>query len=227
MKTNDFYAALYEANLLYGITLSDDKFEEIGLIGWNKIGNKSTRLYHYFTTPINGEVALPCNCDIIEAVCYTFESIEHNKLESGFNNDSGNTEHFIEAQKILKNPLYISGDYVKYREIGDYIYVDEDIPLHILYHGVQLDNRDLPYLNDREVSAIAAYVAFVLARKEYYINMNREILQKAMHLEAEWKKLCNLARVPDHLNQNDMNNILEAKYNWNRKIFNKSYKPLK
>jgi hypothetical protein len=45
-------------------------------------------------------------------------------------------------------------------------------------------------------------------------------------LKAEWLKYCDAARV-DYINQNDMNNILDAKTSWNRKIFNKSYKPIK
>ena len=47
---NKFHAALYQANLLYGIELNSDKFEEIGLIAWGFIGNKQTRFYKYSTT---------------------------------------------------------------------------------------------------------------------------------------------------------------------------------
>ena len=42
---NKFHAALYQANLLYGIELNSDKFEEIGLIAWGFIGNKQTRFF--------------------------------------------------------------------------------------------------------------------------------------------------------------------------------------
>jgi hypothetical protein len=31
--------------MLYGVTLNPDDFAEIGLIAWNFIGNKNTRLY--------------------------------------------------------------------------------------------------------------------------------------------------------------------------------------
>jgi hypothetical protein len=46
-------------------------------------------------------------------------------------------------------------------------------------------------------------------------------------LKQEWLKLCDAARVTTYLSQNDMNKILDAKTNWNRKVFNKSYKPVK
>ena len=45
-------------------------------------------------------------------------------------------------------------------------------------------------------------------------------------LEAKWNRLCDAARVPEYLNQNEMNEILDAKHSWDRKIFNKSYKPI-
>lgn len=46
-------------------------------------------------------------------------------------------------------------------------------------------------------------------------------------LESRWYKLCDAARVPEHISQNEMNKILDAKTSWNRKIFNKSYKPVR
>ena len=42
-----FYSAMFQANLLYGVTLNPDDFAEIGLLAWNFIGNKNTRLYKY------------------------------------------------------------------------------------------------------------------------------------------------------------------------------------
>jgi hypothetical protein len=39
--------------------------------------------------------------------------------------------------------------------------------------------------------------------------------------------MCDAARVAPSMSQNDFNRILDAKSSWNRKIFNKSYKPIK
>ena len=71
----NFQSAYAQANLLYGIELAPEEFEEIGLIAWNKIGNRQTKLYRY-RCKIDCEtltVTLPCNCDFIEAVTYDFE----------------------------------------------------------------------------------------------------------------------------------------------------------
>ena len=40
-----------------------------------------------------------------------------------------------------------------------------------------------------------------------------------------WLFLLDAARVPDYISQNEMNDILDAKYSWDRKVYNKSYKP--
>jgi hypothetical protein len=38
--------------------------------------------------------------------------------------------------------------------------------------------------------------------------------------------MCNAARTPDYLSQNDMDTILDAKVRWDRKQFGKSLKPM-
>lgn len=59
------------------------------------------------------------------------------------------------------------------------------------------------------------------------LTSNKTAVEFASLLKAEWLKLCDRARVPDYINQNEWDEILDAKNNWNRKIFNRTYKPLK
>lgn len=72
----NFHSAYAQANLLYGLELTPEEFEEIGLIAWNKIGNRQTKLYRY-RCKIDCEtltVELPCNCDFVEAVTYDLKT---------------------------------------------------------------------------------------------------------------------------------------------------------
>ena len=72
---NEFHEAYSQANLLYGLDISPETFEEIGLIAWYKIGNRQYRLYRY-VADIDTQtlsVDLPCNCDEIEAVTTSTE----------------------------------------------------------------------------------------------------------------------------------------------------------
>lgn len=227
----EFYTAISQANLLYGLDMNEDDAIEIGLIAWNKIGNKQYRLYRYRAL-IDKEtlsVELPCNCDIIEAVTYDYEDWKYTSNDT-VNGDyqSQFIENYIESRKIYTNPLYIHGKYAKYERVGDTLYFDKAYGyVNILYKGVIVDDEGLPYLNTKEIDAIASYLAYVQRFKQGWALHNAQMIQEANLMEAQWKRLCDEARVPIYINQNEWNEILDARSNWNRKIFNKSYKPVK
>ena len=227
----EFYTAIAQANLLYGLDMNEDDAIEIGLIAWNKIGNKQYRLYRYRAL-IDKEtlsVELPCNCDIIEAVTYDYEDWKYTSNDT-VNGDyqSQFIENYIESRKIYTNPLYINGKYAKYERVGDTLYFDKAYGyVNILYKGVIVDDEGLPYLNTKEIDAIASYLAYVQRFKQGWALHNAQMIQEANLMEAQWKRLCDEARVPIYINQNEWNEILDARSNWNRKIFNKSYKPVK
>lgn len=229
---NNFHAALIQANILYDIEMPEEDFEEVGLIAWNLIGNKNTRLYKY-----SGEInktdlslELPCNVDIIEAVTTDFEDWNEtsNILPSGGDINSSATEEFIENNKKNVNNLYISGKYVDYNQLGRTLYFNEDFGrINVLYKGIEVDEDGLPYLNDKEVLAIATFIAYQQKFKEGLRSNNANLIQVSQTLETLWYRRCDQARIPEYISQNEMNEILDAKTSWNRKMYNKSYKPLK
>lgn len=227
----NFNSAYAHAHLLYQLEIPPENFEEIGLIAWNKIGNKQIRLYRTrLKIETDGNyVELPCNCDMLEAVTYDFEDWKYTTNDT-VNGDYNSqfTENYIEGRKLYNNPMYISGKLAKYEQVGNVLYFDKNYGhVNILYKGVLLDEEGLPYINHKEKDAIACYCAFATKFKEGWTLNNQNILQQAQYLEQRWLKLCDAARVPTHLTQNQMNEILDAKTNWNRKIFGKSYKPYK
>ena len=75
--------------------------------------------------------------------------------------------------------------------------------------------------------AIACYIAYVKLFKEGIATRNNNTIQIAQLMQTDWLKKCDAARVPDHIDQNIINDVLEVKSSWDRKIFNKSYKPIK
>lgn len=68
MALYNFNAAYSLAESLYGITVSENEFEDIAMDGWEQIGNKHTHLYRYIGNVENGQLNLPCNVDVIESV---------------------------------------------------------------------------------------------------------------------------------------------------------------
>ena len=227
---NDFNYIYTVANSLYGLELEPEQFEELGLTAWNLIGNKTVRLYNYSAdiSCDNLSVQLPCNCDIIEAVTYNHEDWNYstNKTVNGDYN-SQFTEQYIEARKLYQSPLYISGKYAKYERVGDTLYFDKDYgKVNILYKGIILDEDGLPKVNEKEALAIATCIAFATKQKQGWITNNQKIIQLAQYLYQQWLKYCDSARVPLSIDQNTMNQVLDAKSSWNRKVYNKTYKPI-
>ena len=50
--------------------------------------------------------------------------------------------------------------------------------------------------------------------------------QIAQAVKQEWLRACSDARVPEHISQNEMNEILDARTRWDRKQYKKSFKPV-
>lgn len=228
---NNFYYAYTLLETLYGLEVSEEQFEEIGILAWNQIGNKRCRIYRatLCLDPCEKSVELPCNCDLLEAVTAPFEDFQHvsNKWDRS-QPGSFSTEAYIETQKHFEHPLYISGKYIPYTQVGNILYLQEHFDqINILYRGIVLDKEGLPELTDKEAQAIAAFVAYTVKFKEGMMTNNKNAVEFANVLKTEWLKLCDRARIPDYINQNEWDEILDAKNNWSRKIFNRSYKPLK
>lgn len=228
MMLNDFHYAMSLMESLYGMTMQEDQFEEVALIGWNLIGNKRTRLYRYSTCVSDCEegVQLPCNCDEIEAVTTGFEEWNYstNDTPNGDIN-SAYIESYIEHRKAFRNPLYASGKFIKYERVGDMLYFDRPHGrINILYRGTILDDTGLPQITDKEAMALATYCAYVNKYKEGLMTNNSNIIQLANTLKQQWNVQVDQARTDYYMSQNEWDEVLDAKTSWNRKIYGKSMK---
>lgn len=228
MKLNDFHYSLSLLNMLYGIDLPEDDFEEIALTGFGLIGNKRVRLYRYATCveDCKDGIQLPCNVDTIEAVTAGFEDYasQTNDTPDG-DIASAVIETYIENRKAFRNPLYQAGKLIKYEQVGDMIYFDRPYGrVNILYKGELLDDDGLPQITDKEARALATYVAYIIKYREGISTNNVNIINIATDLQNKWNTQCDQARVDYPMSQNDFDQILDAKTNWTRKQYGKSYK---
>ena len=78
MSQFPFKTAYTQARELYGLELNPDEFETLGIIAWDRIGNRQYKLYHYQTEPSQTELGawyidLPCNVDLVEAITADYE----------------------------------------------------------------------------------------------------------------------------------------------------------
>ncbi len=230
MKLNDFHYAMYLANSLYAVELLPEDFEEIGLVAYNLIGNKNTRLKTTTLTPdCNNIVTLPCDCDSLEAVTYAFEDWNYSSNKYPFGDyNSQLVEGYVEAYKLFSDNLYIPGKLAQYQVIGDnQIQLKDNYGdvVFVLYKSETLADG-LPLITDDEALAIATFVAYNVKFKEGLLTNNGDIIGVAKMLQAEWNRRCDAARITE-LSQNDMNEVLDAKTSWDRKQYNKSFKAIK
>ena len=94
-----------------------------------------------------------------------------------------------------------------------------------MYHSEQLDEDDLPLINDKEAIAIADYIAYTVKYKEALRSNNSTVFQIAQTIKRQWQIHCDAARVPEYVSQNEMNELLEIASSHNRKVHGRSYKP--
>lgn len=229
MNLNNFHYGLSLCQTLYGIDLKEEDYEEIALLAYNMIGNKRMRIYRYtvcMDSCKDNTIELPCNADLLEAVTTDFEDWSNvNNYTHNGDASSALIEAQIESRKSFHDPLYQRGKFIKYERVGDTLYLDRPYnKVHILYRGQMLDDDGLPEITDKEATALATYCAYITKYKEGIMTNNANIIQLANVLKQQWNVQCDQARVPEYLNQNEMDQILDAKSNWNRKVHSKSYK---
>lgn len=229
MKLHNINAAYPLAQTLYGVEPNQTEFEDIALLAWDRINSRHTRLYRYIGNTSNKELELPCNVDLIESVHIPIPDAQMTSNQTVFHgNETMFVEGYIDAWKRLEDPMWTRGKLVKYREGDNVLYFARDYKnVMVVYHGIIVDPEDgLPMVTDKELDAIAAYVGYSVMYKEAIKLRDRNLLEIANGLKQEWLKLCNAARIPAHLSQNDMDAILDVKTRWDRKQYGKSFKPV-
>lgn len=214
---------------LYRITPNESNFEDIVMNGWSYINNKHTRLYRYVAdTDKDGVLDLPCNVDAIESVHIPMPDAKMTSNKTVFNEiNTLFTEGYIDAWKRLEDPYWTRGKLVKYDEGNNQLFFARPYKnIMVVYHGIIVDEETgLPLVTDKEIKALAAYVAYASLYGEGIQKRNPDIIKFAQTVYADWLKLCNAARIPEHLSQNEMDSILDVKTRWDRKQYGRSYKP--
>ena len=231
MKLFNFYTAYTQLRELYGIEFTPDQFETLGMIAWDKIGNRMMTTKSARVEVIEGIVNLPCDLDELEAVTTDLPDFQ----SSSAIKDSWNThnelyvEQYIDFRRGDRDHLFTEGKFVKYDQVGprEIKVYDKFKHVNLLYKTVVLDDQDLPLLNSKEVDAIAAYCAYSDTFKKGLMTRDGNMINLSQALEAKWLKLCDHARTPMSMSQNDFDAIGDSVRSWDRKTYGHSFKPIR
>lgn len=105
---------------------------------------------------------------------------------NGFDSQSIATETYIELRPSLDSPFYNEEKLVKYKIAGNRLQFDKNYKnVKIVYHGIITDDVDLPLINDKEMRAIAAYVAYARTYREGLMKKDSNIISMANVIKAE------------------------------------------
>ena len=228
MKLLNIKSAYGLANDLYGITISETTFENLALNAWELIGNKHTRLYRYIGSTEDKALELPCNAELVESVHLPINDAQITSSDSSYiNTDNIATERYIDSYKGFDDVYYQKGKFAKYKEVNGTLYFNRNYPkVMVVYHGIEVDEDGLPLINEKEMRAIAAYVAYATLYKEGLTKRDGGLIQLASTVQSDWLKFCNAARIPVYLNQNELDAILDVKFRWPQKKYGNSFKPI-
>lgn len=229
MKTLSFYSAYPIIENLYGIKMDQNDFITTGMIAYNKIGNKNTEIKGEVLDVKNHQAKIPCDALSIEAVFADFPDLVQTSNKSRFPQiPSSYIERYINYWKYNQSLLYDDGKLLKYTLSGDTLYFDYDYKhVLILYRAEITDSDGLPYISQKEAEAIAAYCAYTYLFKQAIALRDQGAAQLSQQIKLDWGRLCDLARTPEKLSQNDADKILDAMVSWDRKMYGKSYKPVR
>lgn len=229
MKNLNFHTAYTYIQTNYGLNIDQLEFESSGMIAYDKIGNKQTEIKEFVGDVVNGELELPCDVTSIEAVFGNFIDSQKTSNKQHWPQVITNyIEQYIEYWKYNKSLLYDYGVLLNYQMRENTLLFDKDYKnVLVLYRKQILDEEGFPYINSKEAEAIAAYCAYTDLYKQAIRTRDPNTYQMAQNIKLEWTRLCERARVPEKVSQNDMNRILDVMTSFDRKSYGKSFKPEK
>jgi hypothetical protein len=233
------FTALTMLNDEFAVEMDDDTFIERAYKIWRTIGNKAQAL-HILTCPVdeNKEIMLPNNVENIESVSslqvykdiWGTELIIFNNTTAMLNSDylvSVITDDWLGRTLLNQSRARIDGLYVDYTHNGDRLTfkAKDTVGTHmlIIYGGVISDDQALPKVTYRECEAIAAGVAYIHYKKQALMG-DSAAAQMLVMLKDDMNRLIGQARIPDSINNNTMDRILDANGSFDRKNYGRTYK---
>jgi hypothetical protein len=92
----------------------------------------------------------------------------------------------------------------------------------VKYAAIEKDDEGLPFLNEKEVHAIAANLALQEAEKKLFQGMKgADVLVE--YLKNESDRLHQAAKTPEYINDDEIDKMLDIKTTWDRKVYGKRF----
>lgn len=221
------YTALAMIDDLFGLDIEQSRFEEWAMIAIQKIGTNTELVKIQGTVEEGGVVELPCRAKIIKAVTsdlsvYSqWEGINVGADDMKVTDRHGSTfkdgsisgglpkGNYVNFTPVSRTRLKVDDSLV-----GSYVYV-------LVYTSIE-DEKGWPMFTQKQVEAIAYYVAYLYVQREAFRGIKLPVDLNWIKAEAGFK--IGASKIPDYISDNAMNQILDAKTRFGRKRYNKDFK---
>jgi len=215
------------------IKMDDDTFVEKAYYAWKNIGNRFSYLHVYEEDiPDNGELEIPDNVDSIETVTASdyFYNSYVNQFDNFFFYDNGS---LLSSVSEIEKPVFQDerynkmGPFVNYELHGkNKLHFDKALSgakICVIYKGIISDEDCLPLINHREAEAIAHQVAYVETRRLARMG-DKNMAQFIQIAKQEADTAMARAAIPEEINENLMDQVLNTKTSFDRKSYNRNFK---
>jgi len=231
----NFFSSWAFLDEMYPMMFDRDTFLEKAWYAWKKIGNKYSYLHVYEAeVPEDGVVEIPDNVETIETVTsnsYFYNDYVNRVSGSSifiYRNGSQLTQISSLDKPVIDNEIYNKiGPFVNYELHGtNILHFDKSLygmEVCIIYSGIISDEDCNPMITFKEAEAIAYQVAYVeFRRKASMGDKNASNMIQIARQEAD--NAMSAATIPEQLSENFNDQVLNEKFSFDRKIYNKNYK---
>ncbi len=232
-----FLTALARAKHEYALDMKEDDFIETAYSVWRSIGNIAPKLTRYYTKVTSDFIVeIPKQCEFIESVT----AIERQAVDTTFDS-SGRKNRDLPYVQIRSNLPEINesittspGRSVNYELLDDKsIKITSphmlDADIMVVYRSLDTDDDGLPFLNDKEVAAIAAEVTKRDTVRKGFQGIGKSQMQTTMlkFIIGEADRLMAAAKVDELINDDAIDKMLDIQTSWDRKVYGRRFDLLK
>jgi len=230
-----FLSAKVRLKSRYGVTMSDDDFIERAYFIWREIGNIATSPRHFdVSVPQDLIIYLPKDCEFVNSVTSgSFTDSNGNSGTITYTSAGREMEArpgigMLSTQHEANSPsIHVEGESVNYTTGRGFIKLTSvDLfgrVVNVGYDAIDTDDDGLPFINDKELEAIACNMAMQKAQMDMFQRVAGSDKIVAM-LQPEAVRLMVAAKSPEKISDDAFDKILDIKTSWDRKTFGNRYK---
>lgn len=229
--------------LLFGKSTTLDEVIDVTSLALKAIGNKAQETFSLRTTIKDYKVPFPCDMYLIKSVTKAEAFTNYDLI--GLSKATGLTANLYEGnlipyQEILGPEGTVVG-YVTYAPVtsteynknvvtrpqGDFVDFNNngrdrltfnvtDLPIEIIYKAPLLDPNNLPYVDEKTVTAICYYINYLDIQRRYFAKTaDANMYQMALELKNRY---VGQARIGDVFTDNQTDRVLGHALSLNRKM---------